>query len=100
MSQISLLKSDWMNLKVFPLALKMVSLNSATAVPVHSVLNSSHGVIGPASIIEGITYRYILRRVMIKAGYFFLIPSRLCAISFPKDVPTCFVFAPIPKCDV
>ena len=40
-------------LKSFPLVLKRMSLNYAMAVPVHSVLNSSQGVIGPTLITEG-----------------------------------------------
>ena len=42
-------------LESFPRSLKRMSLNSATAVPVHIVLNSSYRAISPTSIIEGIT---------------------------------------------
>ena len=53
--QIFSLKSAWMNSKISPLALKRMSLNSTNAVAVHSVLNSSHGVISPTYIIKGCT---------------------------------------------
>ena len=84
-----------MNSKVSPRALKRMSLNSATAVPLHIVLNSSYIVISPASIIEGITYWYIVRRVRIAARGLFLIWSSFCAVLFPNDVPACFECSPI-----
>ena len=40
------LKFIWIIAKVFPLALKMIILNSVTAVPVYRVLNNSYGVTG------------------------------------------------------
>ena len=53
--QIFLLKSAWMNLKVFLLALKMMPLNSTPAIPVHVVLNNSHRMISPKLNINGST---------------------------------------------
>ena len=52
--QIILLKSAWMNSKIFPLALNRMSINSAIAVPVHSVLNIPQGVIIPKLILRGV----------------------------------------------
>ena len=90
----------WMNSKVFLLALKRVSLNSATDMPVHSVLNISHGVISTTFTIEGVTYRYIMRRITITTRGLLSIRSRFCSVFFPKDVPACFGFTPITKCTV
>ena len=89
---IFLLKSSWMNSNVCLLALKKMSLNSATPVHVHSILNRYHGLIGPIYVIEGSTYQYIVRRVRIMASGLFLIQLSFCAVFFPKDVPTCFKF--------
>ena len=55
------------------MALKRMSLNSATDVPVHSVLNRYHDVIGPTSMIERIISQYIVRRVTISERVLFLI---------------------------
>ena len=98
--QIFSLKSAWMKSKVFPLALKRMALNSATAAPIHSVLNSSHGVIRPTSIIEGSTYQYITGRVIITARGLFLIRLIFWSVFFPKDFTAWFEFAPIIKCAV
>ena len=85
--QIFLLKSAWMNSKVFPLALKRMSLNSATAMCVHILLESIYGVIGPTSIIKGSTYQYIVGRVTIAARGVFLIHSSFCTSSYPRTPP-------------
>ena len=98
--QVFLLKSACMNSEVFPLVLKSMPLNYTTSVPVHSVLNSSHVVIGTTSIIKGNTYRFIVRRVTITERGFFLKRSSFCAVLFLKDFPACFGFVPIPKFSV
>ena len=87
-------------LESFPLALKRRLLNSATAVLLQSILNISNIVIGTTSIIKGVNYQYIVRRVTIKAGGLFSIRSIFCAVFFPKDIPAYFEFAQIPKCYV
>ena len=69
------LKYVWVFVKVFLLDLKRISLNSATAVPVHIVLNNSPGGIGPTSIIEGGTSQYIVRRVIVTARGLFSMRS-------------------------
>ena len=87
-------------LKRFPLALNRMSLNSATAVFVHIILNSSNVVIGSTSIIEGITSQCIVRRVILKSRGLLSMRSRFCAVLFPKDVPASFGIFLIPKCCV
>ena len=94
------LKSNWVNSEVLPLALKRILLNSVTAVPMHIVFNRSHGVIFPTYNIEVSSYRYIVMSFTIMEMHLFSISSSFYAVFFPKDVPACFGFAPIPKCDV
>ena len=47
-----------MNSKIFPLVLKRISLNSATAVPLHVVLNISHGLICDNPTMNSSLVRY------------------------------------------
>ena len=89
MRQIFSFKSAWINSKLFPLALKRMSLNSATTVPLSSVLNRYHRVIDPTLIIEGSTYQYIVKRVTITARGLLFIRSSFCDVYFLKDVPDC-----------
>ena len=89
-----------MNSKVFPLALKRISLNYSFDVPVHIILNISHGVIGLTYIIQGSTSLYIVIRIIITSRGLFLIRSSFYGVLLPKGVPACFEFAPIPKCAV
>ena len=86
------LKYSRMNPEVFPLALKKMPLNYVTSVPIHSVLNISHKVIGPTSTIEWSTSWYIVRKVIITERGLFSIQPSFCAVFFPKNFLACFEF--------
>ena len=98
--RILALKSAWMKSKVFPLALKRVSLNYTTAVTTRCILEKYYGVIEPTLTIEGSNFQYIVSRFNIKARVFVTIRSRFCDVFVPMDVPASFLFAPITKCVV
>ena len=85
--QISSLKYVWICSNISPLALKRILLNSGTAVPVHIVLNNSHGVINPTSIIDRITYQYIVSRVMMTEKGLSSVQPSFCALFLPNNPP-------------